>query len=196
MTTRWARFARGWFVAVASVIVASVSHVCGGGMDPGDLGVVLSLAFAVPLCIALSGRRLSIVRLAVSVALSQVVFHLLFSLGASTGGVGATGGHHEALVVTADGTATTVMDMPTAAMTIAHAVAAVLTIAALHRGDVALQALARLAGGRLTVARLLLAVVRPGDDGRRARPVVVRRVDAHVFRFLTARPHRGPPRLV
>lgn len=86
MATRWARFFRGWVTAGLAVFVAALSHVAGGGSTPGLLGVVLALVFAGVACVALAGKTLSWVRLAVSVALSQVAFHFLFSLGAVTSG--------------------------------------------------------------------------------------------------------------
>jgi hypothetical protein len=199
--TRAERFARGWLTAGASTLVAAFSHVAGGGMQPGVLGVVLALAVAVPVSIALAGVHLSTVRLAVAVALSQVAFHLLFSLGAEGGGgASATGGHHSALVIStaADGSVSgavagaMVMGGPT--MWLAHALAAVVTIVALRRGEGAAWALVRLAVRGLTVARLLTAghrpevpVVRrpPTPTGVRPRPPG--------RRHLTARPRRGPP---
>lgn len=199
--TRAERFARGWLTAGASTLVAAFSHVAGGGMQPGVLGVVIALAVAVPVSIALAGVHLSTVRLAVAVALSQVAFHLLFSLGAEGGGgASATGGHHSALVIStaADGSVSGAvagaMVMGGPAMWLAHALAAVVTIVALRRGEGAAWALVRLAVRGLTVARLLTAghrpevpVVRrpPTPTGVRPRPPGQR--------HLTARPRRGPP---
>jgi hypothetical protein len=37
MGARWARFARGWFVAGFSLFVAALSHTDGGGAAPGGL---------------------------------------------------------------------------------------------------------------------------------------------------------------
>lgn len=199
--TRAERFARGWLTAGASTLVAAFSHVAGGGMQPGVLGVVIALAVAVPVSIALAGVHLSTVRLAVAVALSQVAFHLLFSLGAEGGGgASATGGHHSALVIStaADGSVSGAvagaMVMGGPAMWLAHALAAVVTIVALRRGEGAAWALVRLAVRGLAVARLLTAghrpevpVVRrpPTPTGVRPRPPG--------RRHLTARPRRGPP---
>jgi hypothetical protein len=199
--TRAERFARGWLTAGASTVVAAFSHVVGGGMQPGLLGVVLALAVAVPVSIALAGVHLSTVRLAVAVALSQVAFHLLFSLGASdAGGASASGGHHTALVIStvadgaASGSAASTMVMGGPAMWLAHALAAVVTIVALRRGEGAAWGLVRLAVRGLTVARLLIG-------GHRPVSVVVRRAPraARVLprppgkRHLTALPRRGPP---
>jgi hypothetical protein len=199
--TRAERFARGWLTAGASTLVAAFSHVAGGGMQPGVLGVVLALAVAVPVSIALAGVHLSTVRLAVAVALSQVAFHLLFSLGAEGGGgASATGGHHSALVIStaADGSVSgavagaMVMGGPT--MWLAHALAAVVTIVALRRGEGAAWALVRLAVRGLTVARLLTAGHRPeGPVVRRPPTPAGVRPRPPGQRHLTARPRRGPP---
>jgi len=199
--TRAERFARGWLIAGASTLVAASSHVAGGGMQPGVLGVVLALAVAVPVSIALAGVHLSTVRLAVAVALSQVAFHLFFSLGAEGGGgASATGGHHSALVIStaADGSVSgavagaMVMGGPT--MWLAHALAAVVTIVALRRGEGAAWALVRLAVRGLTVASLLTAGHRPEVPVVR-RPPTPTGVRPHPpgRRHLTARPRRGPP---
>ena len=77
MSTRWARFARGWLTALFSTLIAAVSHTLAGG-PPGTLAVVVSLAFAGMLCVGLTGKRPSAVRLAASVGGSQLLFHQLF----------------------------------------------------------------------------------------------------------------------
>ncbi len=81
--SRGARVARGLGAAVSAVVIAALSHVAGGGAAPGLLGTALALAFAVLVCIALAGRRLTAGRTTVAVTLSQFVFHVLFSLGAA-----------------------------------------------------------------------------------------------------------------
>jgi hypothetical protein len=83
MSTRWARFARGWLVAVFATLIAAASHTIAGS-PPSVLAIVLSLAFAGMLCVGLAGKRLSRMRLAASVVGSQLLFHQLFaSLGSS-----------------------------------------------------------------------------------------------------------------
>lgn len=199
--TRAERFARGWLTAGASTTVAAFSHVAGGGMQPGLLGVVLALAVAVPVSIALAGVHLSTVRLAIAVALSQVAFHLLFSLGASgDGGASASGGHHTALVVSAvadgaaSGGAAPAMVMGGPVMWLAHGLAAVVTIVALRRGEGAAWGLVRLAVRGLAAARLLIGGHRPVSAVVRRAPRpsgVLPRPPGR--RHLTALPRRGPP---
>ena len=153
MATRWARVARGWIIAVFSTFVAALSHTLGGGSAPGLLAVVLSLAFAGILCIGLAGRTLSLWRLGLSVALSQLIFHGLFSLGTPGGALatqsagpyaGGAGAHQHQVVtglvsstdaVTAVGAPVHGMFAHDAGMWIAHATAALLTIVALRHGE-------------------------------------------------------------
>ncbi|MFZ2964070.1 MAG: hypothetical protein WA006_05235, partial [Rhodoglobus sp.] len=80
MTTRWARFVRGWVTAGFAVFVAAFAHVAAGGHAPDWLAVAVSLAFAGILCVPLAGKTLSLTRLTISVAGAQAVFHTLFAL--------------------------------------------------------------------------------------------------------------------
>ncbi len=205
MAPRWTRFVRGWLTAGFSVVVAAFSHVAGGGAEPGTLGVVLALAFSVPLCIALTGRRASLLRLAVSVAASQLAFHLLFSLGAaaadSGSGSSAVGGHHSPLVVTAGASDVLAapgghhMAMAGGLMWAAHAAAALVTAVGLRWGAHCLERLALVAvHGLARVRRALSGAVPPVSTGPRLRPVLAlpgRR--APPLRAIGARPLRGPP---
>lgn len=166
---RAARAARGAAAATFSTFVALASHVLAGGAVPGLLGVVVPLVFATSSCIALAGLRRSWVRLSVSVALSQLLFHTLFVIGAAStatvvgGGVdhGAHAGHavDPTIVVTgAAGGAVAHAGHAGVWMWCAHAVAAAVTVLALQRGETVLTRLGQLAG-RL-VAVLLLPVGR------------------------------------
>jgi hypothetical protein len=73
------------FAALFSTFVALVSHVIAGGTLPGTLGIVVPLVFSILACVLLAGRQLSLLRLSLSVAISQLLFHTLFVLGASGG---------------------------------------------------------------------------------------------------------------
>lgn len=75
------RVARGSVAAGIATFVALLSHAAGGGQMPGWLGVVVPLVLSVAVCTALAGRRLSLWRLSLAVATSQVFFHTLFVLG-------------------------------------------------------------------------------------------------------------------
>lgn len=208
---RAGRVLRGALIASSSVVIAAVSHLAGGGSDPGVLGTVLALTFAVLVCIALAGRQLSLLRLSIAVAVSQFVFHVLFSLGSELppGAPGSTsmfgmvmsgGAHTLTLPAGAGGSTLAAIDATgDVRMWAGHAVAAVLTIVLLRHGGAALVVVRRLATGRLVlpavVTRVLPASLRAGRravalaiaDRRGVRPTSV---------LLATRPHRGPPSLV
>lgn len=156
MDTRWARLARGWFTAAVSVVVAAVSHLAGGGTLPGLLGAVLALTFAGLASVALAGKTLSRLRLSLSVLVSQFAFHLLFGLGSGPAAAALPphGAHqHGAMLVEIAATSGSSTAMPAgSSMWLAHAVAALVTIVLLRRGERAFWAL-------LALARTILVAV-------------------------------------
>ncbi|MBO1751044.1 hypothetical protein J4G33_04430 [Actinotalea sp. BY-33] len=216
------RAARGLAAAGFSTFVAWASHLLAGGAPPGLAGVLVPVVFASAVCVVLAGRRLSLPRLALSVAASQLLFHTLFVLGSTTAGSttagSATGhGHHGLLTdgstslsgsallgggAVADGSTLTsgaVLVHGPLTMWLAHLLAAVVTVAALHRGEralVGLVALGRRVVRAVTPARELLAH-RPAADPRRAvLPVVGQgREHLHLLHLAAAVARRGPPRL-
>lgn len=173
---RTARATRGLAAAGFSTFVALASHVLAGGDMPSLLGVLVPLVFATSACVALAGLARSWLRLSVSVALSQVLFHTLFVVGAasaSTAVVGADGGPHAG-----HGTEPTVLALgstgPAMAhaghagvwMWVAHAAAALVTVVTLHRGEAVLSRLSELADHLVAVlfvpvTRLLVLVPHP-----------------------------------
>jgi len=202
MTTRWARFTRGWIVAVVSTLVAAVSHTLAGGSGPGALPIVVSLAFAGMICVALAGRTLSLWRGALAVLASQVIFHGLFSLGGSGGAISseaiaASGTHQHAslpgLIEATGSTAATHVGHDGPTMWLAHGVAAGLTIVALRFGEGAFWSLFDTA--RLIVRALFLptvTVVVPPVLARRASTARVI-VPRSIFVLLSSVWLRGPP---
>jgi len=164
---RIVRVSRGVLAAVFSTFIALASHVLAGGDVPGLLGIVVPLVFATSSCIALAGLRKSWLRLSVSVGLSQLLFHTLFVIGASSsmsvtvsGGSGGHAGHGADQALMIVGTAGTSMSHgshPAAGMMAAHGAAALITVVTLQRGEAVLNRLLRLTG-RL-VAVLLVPVV-------------------------------------
>ncbi len=80
-TSRAVRAGRGVAAAAFATFAASVSHALADGTPPPAVGVLLALTIAVPLCVALTGRRFSWLRLALAVAGSQFVFHALLQVG-------------------------------------------------------------------------------------------------------------------
>lgn len=213
MTTRWARFARGWIAALVSTFVAACSHALAGGSLPGAAGLALCLAFSGVVSILLAGKSLSLWRLAIAVALSQLLFHSLFSLltvagpgGVPTGDAGGVGMHHGmhhggVPMVLQDGPAASALPpMSLPPMTLAadlrmwagHAIAAVITILVLALGERVFWRLAD--GARLCVTSIFGSVL-PVDTPAafRARLVagaIVPRPRDVVF---SIHRHRGPP---
>lgn len=197
MTTRWARFARGWGVAGFSVFVAALSHTLGGGSAPGSLAVVLSLAFGGILCIGLAGSRLSLWRVSFSVLASQLIFHGLFAMGGAGGGLSAapTAPHHQAVsvVLGVQASASVHNAGHGGTMWFAHAVAAALTIAVLLRGEAAIRSLFASAG--LVIRSLfepLVVAVSPASP--RCAPSTARVCTPRDLGVLLgSMRHRGPP---
>jgi hypothetical protein len=202
MHTRWARFARGWIVAVFSTFVAALSHTLGGASAPGLLAAVVSLAFAGMVCVVLSGRTLSFWRGAASVLISQLIFHGLFSLGASGGALGtealaASGTHQHAALpgligpLVPGANADVMHDGAT--MWGAHLGAAIITIMALRCGERAFWGLVesvRLGLRTLYVpAPVVVPIAAPLRIGH-AAPVFTPR---DLVLVLSAMRHRGPP---
>lgn len=203
MTTRWARSARGWAIAGFSTFVAALSHTLGGGHAPGVVGVVLSLAFAGVVCVGLSGRRLSIVRVGASVVLSQVIFHGLFSMGSAGGALtpasalrSSAHGHGATQVLSVAGDSAPTLGAHDSFMWAAHALAAVVTIVAVRHGESCFRRILNQA--RLVIRSLFAPSVDVAPHG--VAPVLppTARVDSP--RILTSLAssmwRRGPPVLV
>lgn len=206
MGSRWSRLLRGSLTTALALTVAAFSHVAGGGSAPGALGIGLAIAFALPAAVALTGRTLSIARLSAAVVVTQLAFHTLFSLGASTAAVSAAGGgHHDAAaLVLTSGDAAGVAGMAGMhsgpAMWAAHGVAAVATVIGLWFGERTVRALGELArdGVSLVVVALGLVLVVVSE------PVSPRHVVARAARLVphdsglarSTQPHRGPPALI
>lgn len=148
MSSRWARVARGSATAMVATLTAAVSHTLAGGVPPTAFGLVASLVISCMLSTVLTARHLSIVRLALAIGASQVLFHALFSgLGTPTVVDHVHGGARvDALVATHDHEA----------MTLAHLAAGVVTLLVFRYAEVAFWALAGWA--RLVLTR----VTRPG----------------------------------
>ncbi|WP_448630432.1 hypothetical protein [Cellulomonas soli] len=143
--------------------------------------------------------RLSWVRLSVSVVVSQLLFHTLFSLGSSGSGTRgpAMGGHAHGGTPTlvADAEAMTHAGHTAGSMRLSHAVAAVVTVLALRHGEVALarltaaldRAVHRVRQARVPVLPVLPhTTTAPRRDEGSWRPVARVLTAASVVR-------RGPP---
>lgn len=206
-SARSTRALRGLVAATVSTFVALLSHIAVGGAMPGPLGIVAPLVFSTLVCVMLAGRRLSLIRLSIAVAISQVLFHTLFVLGAGGAGVAggragdaSTAGHamHGGPVMLDAAAAPLAHSGHVASwMWIAHVVAGLITIAALHRGETILGRLAdikELVLQRLVPPALAVLADLVAPLGRRAR---VDGFDAVVLHPLGVYPStsvlRGPP---
>ena len=198
------RDARGPVAASVATSVALLSHLAGGGVVPSGLWVVVPWALSLAVCTALAGRRLSLWRTAVSVALSQLLFHALFVLGAADvpgaprgPGPGIEHSPHGGNPLPTSPAYLPELMAADATMWIWHGVAAAVTVGALVSGERTLLRLRELAGW--TAARLRRRLPTPAHL---AAPLAVVRVtvpDWFTGSF-PARPEvspsrrRGPPR--
>ena len=162
MTTRWARFARGWLAALFSTLVAAVSHTLAGGTGPSFVSLVIAMAFAGVTCIALTGKSVSLPRMTVSVLFSQVAFHTLFStISTSAAAPHLAGGRHHhgaAVALISDGGAP-MAHHTDGWMWLGHALAAAITIVALRYGEGAFWRLRDIAALFVRTVFALLPVV-------------------------------------
>ncbi|MGK2936411.1 MAG: hypothetical protein ACSLFR_01200 [Solirubrobacteraceae bacterium] len=183
MHSRAARAARGWIAAAFATFVAAFSHVAAGGNDPTAFGVIASLVLSGAACTLLAGRTLSLGRLAASVAVSQVLFHGLFS---TLGTPAAVGHSHETVPLDATTAA------PHTDMLLAHLAAGLVTLVALRYGERAFWTLIELA--RLIVTRLVVAIAALDLSPRTpltATPAPAPARDLAVL--LSTMRYRGPP---
>ncbi len=189
--TRRIPLLRGFAAASTATFVALASHVWVDGVMPGPLGIAVPWLLSLMVCTLLSGRRLSLVRLSASVVVSQLLFHALFVLGSITPKGGFTPHQHGAAALSAGGQVLVPAD---AGMWAAHAFAAIVTVALLHRGEQVVRAL--LAAASALLSWLSRASAVPGGVSRVApfRPaweiVPAPRADSP---HLAALRRRGPP---
>ena len=188
MSSRWARVARGWTAAGFATFVAALSHTLAGGAAPGVVAILVTLVISGAVCTLLAGRTLSTWRLAASIALSQALFHGVFSgLGMP---VAPRGAHHTVVLPVFDATIT--HPHAGAAMWLAHAAAALVTVIAFRHAERAFWGLADTA--RLLLARMLDTVIPvcPATLPALASGVC-RNVPHDLTVLLSSMRHRGPP---
>ncbi len=195
--SRAVRTARGAFGALVATMLAATSHaLAGGAVTP--IAVVATTLFALPLCVLLAGRVGSLWRLSIAVVVAQFVYHWSFSgLGLATSLSSPSGepvsphaahlGMLPPSLFTPEATTAYSAD---AWMWAAHALAAILTITLMHRGERAVLHLVRVLRGavpvrvpsvvRLPERRAILEIFTALPS--RAEPV-----------FLSAISYRGPP---
>ena len=141
MTSRALRLLRGWTAAAVATSIAAGSHLLAGGNAPELPLLLFTLALSGLVCTGLTGRGLSLWRLSAGVASSQALFHWLFSgTAAPHAPAAASGGHlaHASALEPAAGVVSAAAaGHASPLMWLGHAVAAVLTVAVLLRGEVA-----------------------------------------------------------
>jgi hypothetical protein len=191
MTTRWARVARGLVAASISLFTAAAFHIIAGGAIPTPVAIVSCFVVSSFVCVAFSGKKLSLPRLSVAVGLSQFLFHGVFSLWTTQPALALGAGHaHDHMVMFLPNTTPAGAD---ADMWLAHLIAAAATIAALRRGEAAFWGL--LATARLWLGSILakLAAVVPARTPRPAMPVQRIASPPELVLLFSSRHHRGPP---
>lgn len=185
--SRAVRSLRGTAGALSATLIAAISHAI-GGEQVSLFAIVATAILALPLCVALAGRVGSLWRLVLAVTSSQFLFHWSFSgLGAGAAPFAASGsdgsvppGSHAAHLVALRSFAPQLAESasPGAVMWISHGLAAILTIALLHRGERAFLAVLRIVSRALPVSRpRAVPVVTPprlplADARARLRPQV------------------------
>ncbi|MEO8529338.1 MAG: hypothetical protein ABI435_09675 [Pseudolysinimonas sp.] len=184
MQSRASQVARGWIAGSFATGIAAVSHGLAHGSAPSALAIVLGLVFAGMLGTFAIGRRASLPRLTLVVAGSQAAFHLVFSW-LSPVATTVTAGHHATARFGVGH-----LEHTDAAMWIAHALAALATIAFLRRAEHGLWQLLRDAFHRVA-PRLPAIEARPAL--LRTVPTVAPRHPLPTFLFVVST--RGPPRL-
>lgn len=160
MDHRRTRLLRGWLGALTATGLAAASHALAGGGLPAVEVLVLLLVASAAICTAFAGRGLSLARTTLAVLCSQAIYHLAFGLGHPAGGSnlhtpamttpgraghgthGVTGVDSQMLISTATTTASGPVPTEAAWMPVAHVVAALCTVLALRRGELAARAVA------------------------------------------------------
>lgn len=169
---------RGFAASSVAIFTALAGHVTSGGLMPGMLGIVVPWVLSFMVCVLLAGKKLSVLRLSASVAISQFLFHVLFVLGAITPTAAMSGHQHGAHLVLSDSTGVAAAIAAGGMMWFGHAIAALVTIVALHRGEHLLLGLRDLAQRSIRWLRRRVAVItaRPSLPAPAVAPVFIVRV--------------------
>lgn len=200
--SRPTRALMGLAAASFSTFIALFSHVAAGGAMPAALGIIGPLVFSTLACVLFAGIRFSLLRLSLSVVVSQFLFHSMFILGASGSPAGPAQSGHAAhdlpsAVIALDGSAAMPMDQTAAVggwMWVAHLVAAVITVAVLHRSEAIVRHLT--AFTEFVVASLVSAITVEVAPPRRVRGLGAFSRDALLVPlgiFPSTLSQRGPP---
>ena len=148
MTSRQLRLKRAAAATSVATTLAAVSHTVGGGMPPHPLLVIALSILLIPLAAVLIGRRPSAARTALTVLVSQAVFHVLFQVlaGSLTDAATPASGHAHHTATLGPVVAAVAPDAP---MLLSHAFAALATTLLVWNGERMLRAIADWARARL-----------------------------------------------
>lgn len=186
---RATRVGRGVAAAAVATFVATLSHAAVGGELPPFANIVLALCLAAPVCVMLAGRALSWGRLALAVVVSQALFHALLVLDLQGGAVVGAGHHATTALLQATPAHAPAAHEDSPWMWAAHALAAVVTVLAVGRGEQTLRAVARFFVRALRVLRPVRGLG-PTDA---APPAPAPLSLPRALTVLSTMRHRGPP---
>ncbi|MER5421184.1 MFS transporter [Streptosporangium roseum] len=171
------RLMRAAAFSAVCVMLAALGHLAAGGSGPAPWAMATGTTTVTALAVLLAGRERSTATISVALSAMQLFLHELFAYG-DPSGISLTAHPHglgEGL-----------------GMLVAHLTATLITGWWLARGEAALWALLRAAGGRLGAAlRLLPCPVAPALPARTAVPAVVPAPARAALRHTVSR--RGPP---
>lgn len=191
MNPRALRLLRGSVVTATAVAVSSTAHLVAGGAAPGVLGLATAFVLGAVLGTALlRPDRLTPVRTAVTIAGGQVVFHLVFSWGATVST--AVGGSHTHAAPSALPGVDAGAAHDASSMLLAHVVAGVISLAILLLEQRLLDRV--VAAAQRALARLVeptVPVATPSALPRLGRPADAGLPTLADHRALV--PLRGPP---
>lgn len=195
------RIMRGWIGALLCTSLAAASHTLADGTTPPPAIVGLMLAISAAICTALASTKISLLRTTLAVVLSQGLYHMVFGLFGHHQGTGlaagaeSRGGHANHVMSLAIDTETGVVaaSANSGLMAASHLGAAILTVFALRKGELAVRSLVETITLCLPIRMLFTRSIQlPVSLGPRifARPHVPAPQDV----LLPALRRRGPPR--
>lgn len=187
MPARRRRALRGSTAATTAVLLASTAHTLAGGDAPPPWLVVAAMILAAPLCVALVGRRLDLPRLSAAVVAAQAILHAAFAAVGTAAPAGdvATAHHHDFASLSS-----IAVDPAASTMTLGHAIAAVVTIAALAGGE---RLLATIAHGIRILLRPAAPLPTPPARPRALPAAFLDATAGAVARLAHSVGRRGPP---
>ncbi|QNV37469.1 hypothetical protein [Rothia terrae] len=191
--SRVAALVRGWTVATCATMLGAASHGLAGGELPHPLVWALCTSLSAMVSVFIAGRGLGRLPLALAVAASQGIYHLIFSghHGAHLSSVAGAGHAHHAAVQQLN--VVTVAHEPASwGMWASHLVAAVITFAVLSRGEHALIRCAHLASA--SIERLWqLVTVQLRIPAKVIRLCIDYAPTSRLYLLVKACGSRGPP---